>query len=310
MSQRFCRREACKAVLSNRTQSQNIYCSKSCWGSDTTAIKLEAYLRGEWNGSRDSGEISSIVRKFLLEESGYKCSQCAWDKINPVTGRCPVEIDHIDGDSENNVRSNLRVICPNCHSLTPTYKALNMTGRGTRSYRKKYNQFDLVPKQASLSKTKINSICKCGQKKDTSSMQCQTCRLEDIRSNLNYPPIEEMLKQVHKIGLTAYAVTFGKSANALKKHMINNGVVKTDLRIKREPKVVFCSSCKVQLTVDEVAKNWVRCTEHHLTTYEYPPLEEIIAGVRAMGHNKYAASIGVKYGSTVRKYLANRGIVI
>lgn len=47
-----------------------------------------------------------------------------------------------------------------------------------------------------------------------------------------------------------------------------------------------------------------------MTTYKYPPIEEIIAGVTAMGHNKYAASIGVKYGSTVRKHLAKHGVII
>ncbi len=46
-----------------------------------------------------------------------------------MTGRIPVEIEHIDGDWTNNLPSNLTLLCPNCHSLTPTYRALNR-GRG------------------------------------------------------------------------------------------------------------------------------------------------------------------------------------
>ena len=35
------------------------------------------------------------------------------------------EIHHIDGNHYNNEESNLQLLCPNCHSLTPTFGALN-----------------------------------------------------------------------------------------------------------------------------------------------------------------------------------------
>jgi Zn finger protein HypA/HybF involved in hydrogenase expression len=54
-----------------------------------------------------------------------KCSNCGWNQKHPVTGHSPLEIDHIDGNANNNNEANLRLLCPNCHSLTVTYKNLN-----------------------------------------------------------------------------------------------------------------------------------------------------------------------------------------
>jgi len=57
--------------------------------------------------------------------------------INPYTGNVPLEIEHKDGDAYNNDPDNVTLICPNCHSLTKTYRGANR-GNGRRSYLKKY----------------------------------------------------------------------------------------------------------------------------------------------------------------------------
>ena len=43
----------------------------------------------------------------------------------------------------NNKRENLAVLCPNCHSITPTYKALNM-GHGRKHRRDRYAKEKLL----------------------------------------------------------------------------------------------------------------------------------------------------------------------
>ena len=75
----------------------------------------------------------------MLEESGHKCSECCWGKSNPVNGITYLEIDHIDGSRENGYKENLRVLCPNCHTLTDTYKTLNKNV-GYHKKRKQLNE--------------------------------------------------------------------------------------------------------------------------------------------------------------------------
>lgn len=72
------------------------------------------------------------LKKFLVETKGHGCSMCA--RVNWEGKKIPIEIDHIDGNWLNNDLSNLRLLCPNCHALTPTYKNKNK-GNG-RSYRR------------------------------------------------------------------------------------------------------------------------------------------------------------------------------
>ena len=44
----------------------------------------------------------------------------------------PLEIEHIDGNALNNKEENLILLCPNCHSLTKTYRGANR-GNGKRN---------------------------------------------------------------------------------------------------------------------------------------------------------------------------------
>jgi len=59
-------------------------------------------------------------KKVVLEEQKGKCLICGFDEW--LGQKLVLQLDHIDGDHNNNKRENFRVLCPNCHSLTPTYK--------------------------------------------------------------------------------------------------------------------------------------------------------------------------------------------
>lgn len=71
--------------------------------------------------SKPFEELGHLLRKkIVLEEQDHKCLHCGLDEWMGL--RITLELDHIDGDRENNVRSNLRGLCPNCHSITDTWK--------------------------------------------------------------------------------------------------------------------------------------------------------------------------------------------
>lgn len=69
---------------------------------------------------------SSEMRKKLIAE-GYKDHRCEGCGHTQWEGQpIPLELDHIDGDRTNNRLENLRLLCPNCHALTPTYRGRNI----------------------------------------------------------------------------------------------------------------------------------------------------------------------------------------
>jgi hypothetical protein len=108
------------------------FCSSKCSGLSQRKILIDAWGKNPSSATRAWG-LSATIRRHLIAQSGSQCSLCAWGEINPMTEKSPLEVDHIDGDCYNNDLSNLRVLCPNCHSLTNTYKALNKNGK--RKYR-------------------------------------------------------------------------------------------------------------------------------------------------------------------------------
>lgn len=120
--------DACRQLLDDsRIEERDYGRVRNTPENDATIYSI--WESGDLRGlTRSDGTLSAYARNLLLRVRGAKCIVCGWGEINPTSGRVAVTVDHADGDAHNNLSENLRVLCPNHHSLTPTYGALNMRG--------------------------------------------------------------------------------------------------------------------------------------------------------------------------------------
>jgi len=100
----------------------NKFCNNRCqadykWINETVP-RIEAGTRAD----------PVTLKKYLVEKRGEACEECGqgscWNN-KPLV----LQLDHVDGDSDNNLPTNLRLLCPNCHTQTDTFGA---KGRGSR----------------------------------------------------------------------------------------------------------------------------------------------------------------------------------
>lgn len=137
----------------NTHSKKGTYCSRTCANtrvhSEETKEKLRNKMQGRYtrktkasaeeNRQRAEKVRQTCLEKYLntpfellgmmnrkrrvLEEQNGKCNNCGIDTWlgNPIV----LELEHKDGNTKNNARENLECLCPNCHSLTSTWRGRN-----------------------------------------------------------------------------------------------------------------------------------------------------------------------------------------
>lgn len=234
------------------------------------AIKLGCYVtnQGGKNTSKDKIKVEdilsnkirasneSIKKKLLRDDLIQNC--CHNDKCTITNEWLGVEIklelDHIDGNPQNNTLSNLRLLCPNCHSQTPTYRGRNVKRVKpysddelkvaiTTSYTisevclklniapKGGNYHTIKKKMSSLGldlKVKYKQIinrgwqskelnrCECGVTIKSNSKQCVKCYQRKSRKVVR-PPYDELIKEIENTSYVAVGKKYGVSDNTIRK---------------------------------------------------------------------------------------------
>jgi hypothetical protein len=173
LAPKICIKESCSNVIPYEKRFENKYCGSSCSATCSNLKRTKSkigksclcgcenliFKRNQkfysikchqkfqfdkfiikWKNGQDDGvryngkTTSNFIKRYLREKLGNKCQRCEWSEINPITGIVPVQLEHIDGHSENNKENNLTLLCPSCHSLTPTFGNLNKGNGRTARY--------------------------------------------------------------------------------------------------------------------------------------------------------------------------------
>ena len=131
---RFCSRKCGNArVWSEETQKKRSASIKAIYESWTDEQKkahgqkgrekmMQTKLKKLMEADFNTLEYTSCRKRVLIEQDN-KCNRCGLSEWQGE--KLTLEIDHKDGNHSNNVRENLEGLCPNCHSLTPTWRGRN-----------------------------------------------------------------------------------------------------------------------------------------------------------------------------------------
>lgn len=226
-------------------------------GSSQTTIKNAVYhyninishFTGQsWNKglsiSENPKNKSSWKNKLILER-GHKCERCKRTKW--VSGNAiPLELEHVDGNNKNNVRANLKLLCPNCHSQTKTWKRRKsssnkmpakcvdcdkvISDKATRcvDHYRIFMASEASPlvirnraKRGTSTLKPINDICLCGATKLTKSKQCEACFKKSLE-RIVWPSHDALEAMVAKSSYLAVGRLLGVSDNAVRKRLKNH----------------------------------------------------------------------------------------
>ena len=110
-------------ILKRRISELN--CSTEHFGKQKPSVTAKYSLEEILVENSSYANISRLKQRLVNEgKMEYKCQKCGISEWlgKPLT----LQLDHINGINNDHRLTNLRFLCPNCHSQTDTYAGKNI----------------------------------------------------------------------------------------------------------------------------------------------------------------------------------------
>lgn len=162
------------------------------------------------------GTISRLNKRLIKE--GYLKNECSICHISEWQGKkLSLHLDHINGIHNDNRLTNLRLLCPNCHSQTETYTGKNKHGI------KKLKLITTEAKTTIEPKPKPQCV-DCGKERSKKSIaRCRSCADKHKRrfhqTKIQWPSVKELLERLTTISYIQLGKELGVSDNSIRKHI-------------------------------------------------------------------------------------------
>lgn len=174
---------------------------------------------------------SHKLRIRLIEENifNHQCNLCK--NTHWLSELIPLELDHIDGNHDNNELSNLQLLCPNCHAKTPNYRGKNKKrysieaplDQSAESWNLKFHksQFESGKEHREIRVCKKHEqrFCSCGLAINSRSKQCISCYNVNRSTKIEWPTIPILLERLKTTNFSKLAIELGVSDNAIRKRL-------------------------------------------------------------------------------------------
>jgi len=157
------------------------------------------------NGTKRSGV--NLLRRLIAD--GFKNRQCEHCLLTEWNGqKIPLEVDHVNGIHGDNQLKNLRVLCPNCHAQTDTYKGKNIAEeKRTRP---------------------VSHVCQTcyRQKVSRVNLRCKSCAAkEKNKSKIDWPSNDDLLRLIAETNFCEAGRRLGVTDNAIRKRLRLRGLL-------------------------------------------------------------------------------------
>lgn len=139
---KFCSK-SCSASFNNQCVTRNPQKDRFCASCGKRLSKRNKYCddcaqKHVYHRSKsvEHARTDEARKRLLVDVRGYRCEICG---LSEWMGKpIPIELHHIDGDSDNNKEDNLQLLCSNCHGQTDNHKRRNKNGSRQIMRRNRY----------------------------------------------------------------------------------------------------------------------------------------------------------------------------